>query len=97
MEALKAFGKSNLFYVSVIVTIFPVISAISHIITKEGRDSLKDSPILILYFILMPIYGYFYWFDSFKLEAFLGLNKMWQFFFYVVGCLGIIIEKKVPS
>ncbi len=97
MEAFEHFGKNWSFILSVIVSIVPVLSLIGHIFTSDGRRSFKETPTVILYFIIMGAYAYCYWFDREIIRTFLGLSSIWQFAVYVVLCLGIIIEKKIPQ
>lgn len=97
METLEHFGKNWSFYLSVIVTIIPVLSLIGHIFTSEGRRNFKENPMIVLYFMIMIPYFYFYWFDKEIIKTFLGFNELWQFAMYIVLCLGIIIEKKIPQ
>ncbi len=97
MQTFEELGANYKLYISIFVSIFPIISMLAHIFTKDGRDALKDGEFIKVYFVIMPIYSYFYWLDPEKIEAFLGLTQLWQYFVYIVLCLGIIIEKRIPQ
>lgn len=93
IERVRSFDHYAIVAIVIIVSAFPVISFFGYIFTEDGRKALKDSTIMIIYYIIFIPFALLFWLDMGLLRDYLHTSIFWTQMIYIVLCLAPILDK----
>jgi len=89
--------SSIILVILLVMSVMPVVSFFGHVFTKEGRESLKINPLLMIYyFLIFPFYSYCFWIKPTLLNDYFGLDFIYRSMLYGVFCCVPILGKDPP-
>lgn len=95
MEAIDKMGSFSYYAtyaIAAFVSLMPVVSFFGHIFTSEGRKSLKEMPLLVVYFLLFFPFAYMFWFDLETLQLYMGMQPIWIKVIYVISTFAPLLN-----
>lgn len=93
IERIHTFDHYAVMAIVVIVSSFPVISLFGYIFSEDGRKELRDSTIMIIYYIIFIPFALLFWFNMPLLRDYLHISVFWTQMMYIVLCLAPILDK----
>ncbi|HCR85186.1 MAG TPA: hypothetical protein DIV86_00755 [Alphaproteobacteria bacterium] len=97
MEAIDKMGSFSYYATYAItgfLTLLPLVSFFGHIFSEEGRKSLWENKLLMMYFILFFPFAYFYWFDQETIALYTGISGLGLKLTYAIATFAPLLDTK---
>ncbi len=86
-----------IFYLTLVMSVVPVIFIFGNVFTSEGRNNMKINPMIPIYFLLFIAYAYMFWVNPEPLQIYLHMSYRIRVLIYTFFCFIPLLRRDLPE